>query len=135
MRAGQVAAPSQPRRKRGAGQAERFLQAFGKPERLLTCECERSENVGLVQAFQLLTGEMLQEMLTDPNNRIAEMLRSGKSATEIIAALYLSALSRRPTTEETQKLAAYLAHSKGRREALEDVIWGLLNSKEFLLRR
>ena len=134
-RAGQVAALAQARRKRGAGQAERFLQAFGKPERLLTCECERSENVGLVQAFQLLTGEMLQEMLSDSNNRISKLLKSGKSDTEIIEALYLSALSRRPTAVETRKLTTYLANATSRREALEDVTWGLVNAKEFLLRR
>jgi Protein of unknown function (DUF1553)/Protein of unknown function (DUF1549) len=134
-RAGQVAALAQERRSKKAEDAERFLKAFGKPERLLTCECERSENMGLVQAFQLLTGEMLHEMLVDPDNRIGAMLKSGKSNAEMIEALYLSALSRRPTAEESRRLAAFLDQSKGRREALEDVIWGLVNSKEFLLRR
>ena len=134
-RAGQVAALSQERRRQRTGEAERFLKAFGKPERLLTCECERSENMGLVQAFQLLTGEMLQEMLADPDNRIGELLKAGKSNAEIIDALYLTAFSRRPTTEESARLAAVIAKNKDRREAIEDVVWGLVNSKEFLLRK
>jgi hypothetical protein len=78
---------------------------------------------------------MLQEMLTDSGNRIGKLLDSGKSDTEIIEILYLSALSRRPTNEESQRLAAFIAKAKGRREALEDVTWGLVNAKEFLLRR
>jgi hypothetical protein len=134
-RAGQVAALAQERRSQRSGEAERFLKAFGKPERLLTCECERSENMGLVQAFQLLTGEMLQEMLTDPDNRVGEMLKAGKSNAEMIETLYLTAFSRRPTTEESAKLTAVIGKDNDRREAIEDVVWGIVNAKEFLLRK
>jgi hypothetical protein len=134
-RAGQLAALPQDRRARKGGDAERFLKAFGKPERLLTCECERSEEIGLAQAFQLLTGEVLQEMLADPDNGIGRLLAAGKSDGEIIESLYLTALSRRPTGEETRKLTEFVAKGKDRRAAFEDVVWGLVNSKEFLLRR
>lgn len=134
-RAGQVAAIAQERRSKRGAEAERFLKSFGKPERLLTCECERLENVGLAQAFQMLTGDMLHEMLTDPNNRIGELIKRAKSDAERIEALYLSALSRRPTPDESKKLLQFLAKAKDQREALEDLIWGLVNSKEFLLRR
>jgi hypothetical protein len=134
-RAGQVAALAQERRSRKGGDAERFLKAFGKPERLLSCECERAEDVGLAQAFQLLTGEMLQEMLADPDNRIGGLLVSGKSDREIIEELYLTALARRPTADETNRLTDFIAKAKDRRRAVEDVVWGLVNAKEFLLRR
>jgi hypothetical protein len=134
-RAGQVAALPQERRSKRGLQAERFLKAFGKPERLLTCECERSDDMGLVQAFQLLTGEMLQEMLADPNNRIGRLLAAGKSDGEIVEEMYLAALSRRPTAEESAKLTGFIGMAKDRRAAVEDVAWGLVNSKEFLLRR
>lgn len=134
-RAGQIAAVAQGRKTRRSGEAERFLKAFGKPDRLLTCECERSENMGTVQAFQLLTGEMFQELLADPTNRIGELLKSGKSNQEIVETLYLSAFSRPPTTEESAKLATRIADAKNRREAIEDVVWAIVNAKEFLLRR
>jgi hypothetical protein len=133
MRAGQVAALAQERRSKKGADAERFLKAFGKPERLLTCECERSADVGLVQAFQLLTGEMLQEMLASPTNRIGGL--QAKDNATVIEELYLAALSRRPTATEISKLEAFLASVPNRRIALEDVVWGLVNSKEFLLRR
>jgi hypothetical protein len=134
-RAGQVAALPQERRSKRGLQAERFLKAFGKPERLLTCECERSDDMGLVQAFQLLTGEMLQEMLADPNNRIGRLLGAGKSDGEIVEEFYLAALSRRPAADEVSKLTEFIGTAKDRRAAVEDVVWGLVNSKEFLLRR
>jgi len=135
IRAGQVAALPQERRTRKSAEVERFLKAFGKPDRLLTCECERTEDVGLSQAFQLLTGEMLQEMLSEPENRIGRMLKENKKDAEAIESLYLSALSRYPTTEESARLVAFVGKAKDRRSALEDVMWGLVNSKEFLLRR
>jgi hypothetical protein len=134
-RAGQVAALPQDRRSRKGADAERFLKAFGKPERLLTCECERSGDMGLAQAFQLLTGDLLQEMLTDPDNRLSRLLDTGKSDTQIIEELYLTALSRRPTRSEEASLAEFLGRAKERRAAIEDVAWGLVNAKEFLLRR
>jgi len=134
-RAGQVAALAQERRSRKGGDAERFLKTFGKPERLLSCECERTDDVGLAQAFQLLTGEMLQEMLSDSDNRIGQMIKAGKSDTEMIEELYLTSFSRRPTTEESKKLVSFVAKAKDRRAAIEDVVWGLVNSKEYLLRR
>jgi hypothetical protein len=134
-RAGQVAALPQERRSRKGLQAERFLKAFGKPERLLTCECERSEEMGLVQAFQLLTGDVLQDMLADPDNRVGKLLAAGKTDREVVENLYLSALSRRPMADELSKLTGFVGKAKDRRAALEDVVWGLVNSKEFLLRR
>jgi hypothetical protein len=133
-RAGQMAALPQERRSRKGLEAERFLKAFGKPERLLTCECERAEDMGLVQAFQLLTGDMLQDMLADPDNRLAKLLVA-KSNAEVVEALYLAALARRPNPTEEAGLTEFIGKAENRRAAVEDVIWGLLNSKEFLLRR
>jgi len=115
--------------------AEQFLKVFGKPERLLTCECERGDDTTLNQAFQLLTGELLNEMLSAKDNRIGRLLAARKSDREIIEALYLTALCRPPTESELKATVALVAKSKDRRAGLEDVAWGLVNAKEFLLRR
>ena len=136
MRAVQLPAVQLARRGEGRANAgEKFLKVFGKPERLLSCECERSEDTGLLQAFQLITGELLHQMLGDPDNRIGKMLAAGRSDAEIVDTLYLAALSRHPTTQEEAKLVGFVRKAKDRRAALEDVAWGLVNSKEFLLRR
>lgn len=115
--------------------AEQFLKVFGKPDRLLSCECERSDDTTLNQAFQLLTGEMLHDLLAARDNRLGRLLDAKKSDREIIEELYLIGLCRRPSARELEATTALVAASKDRRAALEDVAWGLVNAKEFLLRR
>ncbi|MBN9122732.1 MAG: DUF1549 domain-containing protein [Planctomycetes bacterium] len=136
MRANQIPAPPQTgRRFGGDGMGERFLKVFGKPERLLTCECERNDDPGLLQAFQLITGDLMNALVRDPDGRLGKMLSAGKSDAEMLDEFYLAALCRPPTAAESKKLLALLAGAKDRRAAWEDVLWALLNSKEFLLRR
>jgi hypothetical protein len=117
------------------GAGPRFLKAFGKPDRLLSCECERGEDTTLVQAFQLLTGGLLHQMLTQPDNRLGRQMKDGAGDEAIVEELYLAALCRPPTDRERAAALAVIANSKDRRSGLEDVAWGVLNAKAFLLRR
>jgi Protein of unknown function (DUF1549)/Protein of unknown function (DUF1553) len=136
MRAGEMPGvrPAVSREQRPTS-GEVFLKQFGKPDRLLTCECERSDDATLGRAFQLLTGELLNRLLTTPENRLGRLLADGKSDREIIEELYLASLSRPPRESEQKAASAFLAKSKNRRTGLEDFLAGLLNSKEFLLRQ
>lgn len=135
LRAGQLPGVAAVRpRDRKASTADQFLKLFGKPMRLLTCECERSSETTMNQAFQLISGPAMNELLTDPDNRPAKLLASGKSDTEIVAELYWTALSRPPSAKESQKTVAHLERAKEKRQALEDLTWALLNAKEFVLR-
>jgi hypothetical protein len=115
--------------------AEKFLKLFGKPPRLLTCECERATDATLGQAFQLLSGPTIHRMLTEKDNRLAKLLAANESPGKIIDALYWSALARAPTDDERDALVRHFEQSDDWRAAVEDVAWGVLNSKEFLLRR
>jgi hypothetical protein len=136
MRANQVPAPPQTgRRFGGEGMGEKFLKTFGKPDRLLTCECERNDDPGLLQAFQLITGDLMNSLVRDPDGRLGKMLSAGKTDAEMLEEFYLAALCRPPSAVESKKLLALLAAAKDRRAVWEDVLWALLNSKEFLLRR
>jgi hypothetical protein len=136
LRAGQIPGVHAVRpREQRATDGERFLKQFGKPDRLLTCECERSDDTTLGQAFQLITGELINGMLSEPSNRIGKLLAAGKSDREIVDEFYLAALSRPPTEGERQAAVAYVRKGKDRRAALEDLVWGLVNAKEFLLRQ
>jgi hypothetical protein len=134
-RAGQLAAVPLTGRRMAAGDGLRFLKMFGKPERLLTCECERSEDPGVLQAFQMMTGELVNGLIRQPDNRLSKLLAEGKAEGEVLEELYLSALGRQPSAAEREKLVKYVTDAKEKRAAWEDVAWGLLNSKEFLLRR
>ena len=108
-----------------------FLKTFGKPDRLLTCECERSDTTTLAQAFQMINGETVRKKLEAQNNRIGRRLASGVSDSDLLNDFYLAALARMPTESERKALAAHLARARDRRKAWEDVVWALLNSKEF----
>ncbi len=123
------------RREAAPTSGEEFLKLFGKPERLLACECERSGDSTLVQAFQLISGETMNGMLSDSDNRIGRLLAAGHSDDEIIRELYVASLSRFPNEREFAETRDLVKKSSDRRAAFEDLLWGLLNSKEFLLRQ
>jgi hypothetical protein len=109
-----------------------FLKIFGQPQREMACGCERSSESNLSQALQMINGPVVHNKLRDGKSRIAKMFNEKKSDEEIITALYLSALARRPVSEEMEASKRHIAGSKDRKQALEDVGWAVLNSKEFL---
>jgi hypothetical protein len=117
------------------GGGPRFLKAFGKPDRLLTSECERGCETTLVQAFQLISGGLLQQMLTRPDNRLGRLIKANVTDAAVVDELYLAALCRPPSDRERAAALAVIARAKDRRAGLEDVAWGVLNAKAFLLRR
>jgi hypothetical protein len=134
VRATQLAGMPIARRKERLGNGYKFLRTFGKPERLLNCDCERNDNTTTAQALQFLTGALLNEAISAPHNRLGALLKTGKSDREIVEELFLASLCRLPTDAERTPLLARVAHAADRRSALEDILWGLLNAKEFLLR-
>lgn len=137
LRAGELPGARPARRRRDSpplATGDQFLTLFGKPPRLLTCECERSTDTTLGQAVQLISGGTLNGFLTHQDNQLTRLLASGRSPREMIEELYWSALSRPPGEEELTRATAYIEKSSDRRVALEDLTWALLNAKEFLLR-
>lgn len=114
---------------------DRFLRLFGKPNRLQTCECERTNETTLAQTFEMVSGELVSQLLQQSNNRIDQMIAAGRPHAEIIDQLYWAALSRPPTPDEAKSLSAYVAGQSHQKRGLKDVAWSLLNSNEFLLRR
>ena len=109
-----------------------FLKVFGQPQREMACQCERSSESNLSQALQMINGPVVHNKLRADNGRIATMIKENKPDDEIIAALYLAALARTPSPEELLASKTHIAAQSDRRQALEDVGWAILNSKEFL---
>jgi hypothetical protein len=131
----QLPAPlSTPRREGPPSMLETFLKMFGKPQRLLTCECERTTGPTLGQALQMLSGPMIHSWISKPDNRLGKLLAAGKTDAQILEEFYLAALARYPTEQERSQLLAWLQARPNRRQAWEDLLWGLVNAKEFLLR-
>ena len=119
---------------RRANQLDRFLELFGKPPRLLTTDTERSCECNMGQAFQLISGPTVNEMLGEKENRIARLIAANKSNREMIEDLFWTALTRPPGERETDALLPRLNQADNVRVELEDILWGLLNSKEFVFR-
>ena len=111
-----------------------FLNAFGRNERMITCECERTDQPSMVQVLHISNGETINGKLKAENGRINELLESNVAADAIIEDAYLAALGRFPTAEEKSQLLALISEvpADQRRLALEDLYWGILSSREFL---
>ncbi|MDB5387234.1 MAG: hypothetical protein JWM11_2880, partial [Planctomycetaceae bacterium] len=114
--------------------ASYFLKAFGRNSREITCECERSEEPSMVQVLHISNGDTINQKLKVKDNRLGKLLTASQTDDQIVEEVFLQALSRFPTAEEKTRIQAVLAESPGtdRREVLEDVIWGIMSSREFL---
>ncbi len=82
-------------------------------------------NSALVHAYTSAQGKTL----------LAELLANGQSDEQIVAALYERVLARKPTAEEQTTCRRFIARVGDRKEALEDVLWTLVNSTEFLIKK
>ncbi len=115
------------------GFASYFLDVFGQPDSSTACECERSQEANLAQSLHLLNSEEIQKKLSSDSGRAATMAADDARSDEAkVRELYLIALSRPPNDEELKDTLTYLAGKTNRREAYEDVVWTLINSKEFV---
>lgn len=112
----------------------RFLKTFGRNQRNITCNCERSNEPSLVQALHISNGDTLRSKLTAKEGSVAAALDSSEPLYRVIENLYLAALSRYPTDEEVAKLLTAMNDSQesDRRELIEDLYWAVLSSREFL---
>ena len=117
-----------------ANVASYFLDTFGRPERVLTCTCERSDEPSMTQVLHLLNGKTIQEKLESKDGRVAKFLETNIPNNDLIDIVYLSAITRYPTETERKQLSAVLDEATGddKRAAIEDLYWSVLTSKEFL---
>lgn len=112
-----------------------FLETFGRPERLNTCECERSDEPSMTQVLHIMNGGTLNQKLASDKCRPKQSLVSGKPFYQIVEEAYLASLSRFPTNEEMSAILKMIDETKTQAERkilLEDVYWSVLSSKEFL---
>jgi hypothetical protein len=134
MRAAQLPGCVRKAEQRRANQLDQFLEIFGKPPRLLTTDTERACECNMGQAFQMISGPMINELLAEKENRVSRLLTTGRSNREIIQELFWTALARAPANQELDDLLPNLEAAQDRRAELEDLLWGLLNSKDFVFR-
>jgi hypothetical protein len=110
-----------------------FLDTFGRPLRVIACECERTSDPNLSQALHLMNSDLVNRKLAQPDGRLAKWLKDPKLTDEtLIHNLYLVSFNRPPTPAETGAAKTLLAESPNRTLGAQDLFWGLLNAKEFL---
>ncbi|MCP5543779.1 MAG: PSD1 domain-containing protein [Akkermansiaceae bacterium] len=111
-----------------------FLTTFGRATRTTVCSCEVKMEPNLSQALHLLNGDTVQQRIRQ-GKVVENLLQQNTHPGDIIRHLYLATLTREPTDMEMEKLLTAVPAGKDKnatREALEDIFWALLNSKEFI---
>jgi hypothetical protein len=124
--------------------ASPLLQVFGRPNSLSVCECERVQSSSLAQSLHLINSTEIKSKLAVGSGRAARLAKQDVTPEEKISELYLVAFSRKPRPDELKTAIAYLnepltdaagkpiAASKAAHGNFQDLIWALMNSKEFL---
>ena len=109
-----------------------FLKTFGRNEREITCECERSNKPSMVQVLHLSNGDTLNNNLRSKQSRVNTMITQSNG--DIIDEAYLLCLSRRPSDSERKRLQNIfeVTPETERRGVVEDLFWALMTSREFL---
>jgi hypothetical protein len=119
-----------------------FLTVFGRPERLQNAVSERQSDPSITQALHVINGDTLNQKLQASGGTVDMLLKLGLSDQRMVEYLFLSAFSRYPTEKERDEVAADLHGANGknaegwsvdpRRPVLEDLLWAMLTSKEFM---
>jgi hypothetical protein len=112
-----------------------FLDAFGRPDANQDPPCERTGETTVVQALHLMNAPNLHRRLTGEAGRVARLAASSQSPEQVVEELYLATYSRPPTTEELLATTEIIkGESAERRQAIEDLLWALLNTPEFIFK-
>ena len=111
-----------------------FLDVFGRPQRMSACECERVSEANLAQALHLANSKEIENKVTGAGGRADQMLKDPRPDAEKFDELFLWAFARLPSQAQVDFFLETIARNPdNRRQAYEDVIWALLNAKEFRL--
>ena len=111
-----------------------FLKVFGQPQGNTACECERSQKANLAQSLHLLNSQEVQTKISGSDGR-ARLLTHDRerSADEKVRELFRWVYSRHPDDEELQIALDHVRkHEASPKVAWEDIVWALVNTKEFL---
>jgi Protein of unknown function (DUF1549)/Protein of unknown function (DUF1553)/Bacterial Ig-like domain (group 2) len=114
-----------------------FLKLFGRPARTSVCECERSTEPSIAQALHLMNAQEIEEKIRSRRGTARKLVDSEMTPAAIVEELYLATHSRFPTQLEKEALLKLFDGKEAltRREAVEDTLWTLLNTKDVLYNR
>lgn len=111
-----------------------FLKVFGQPQADTACECERSMDANLAQSLHLLNSSEVQNTIANASGRAAALAKDEtRTKDEKVTELYHWVFARDPQPDELQIAIAHIdKHAENPQPAYEDLLWALINTKEFL---
>lgn len=116
--------------------ASYFLTAFGRPDRVQTCSCERQEEPSVAQALHLSNGDTINAKLRAAGGTVEALAKERLDDEQVLDRLYVAAFSRKPTSAERARVLGALKQippdGTARRDAIEDLLAAMLTTKEFL---
>jgi hypothetical protein len=112
--------------------ASYFLDVFGRPQRISACECERVSEANLAQSLHLLNSDEIQNKLAVGGGRADLLVKDKRSDKEKVEELFLWAFARPPSADHLQVALEHIEkHAQNKALAYQDIIWALINTKEF----
>jgi hypothetical protein len=109
-----------------------LMDTFGRPARQVLCECERTTRPNIAQAMHLLNGDFLNKKIADKAGRVEKLMAAKTPVPRAVEELFLATWSRLPTPAERARAEGWVAAAPTPREGLQDVLWVLINRREFL---
>jgi hypothetical protein len=110
-----------------------FLDVFGRPQRISACECERVSEANLAQALHLLNSQEIQDKLTRANARADLLAKDPRPDNEKVEEMFLWVFARRPSAEHLSVALEHVNRNAANKKlAYENLLWALLNTKEFV---
>ncbi|OWK34705.1 DUF1549 domain-containing protein [Fimbriiglobus ruber] len=110
-----------------------FLDVLGRPQRISACECERVNEASLAMTLHMLNSQEVQDKLARANGRTDKLLKDPRPDAQKVEDLFLLTVGHKPTAEQTALAMDHLAkNEKNKKQAYENILWALINSKAFL---
>jgi hypothetical protein len=112
------------------------VNLFGKPVRATNCDCERSNEPAVLQTVYLRNDPEVLKLLDRPEGWLRQVAKSKASeADALVKQAYLRVLNRPPDEREAGIAKKYLTDAKDTPSGLRDLLWALINTKEFIVNR
>lgn len=109
------------------------LRIFGRPPRTTACDCERAMEPALPQTLFRMSDPAMIAKFGEAKGRAVALAKTKLTNDELVEELFLAALTRKPNAEEKEAALSHLTDAKSRAEGITDLLWALVNTREFIL--
>jgi hypothetical protein len=112
-----------------------MLEQLGRPARnsSVQCDCARQGDASMLQVLSLANHPRVWQKIAEPTGRVAAVVKQQTEPRQRIEELYLTALSRLPNESEMETCLRHVSEAESPEKGLQSVLWGLLNTREFVL--